>query len=64
VDNLRPEVHASERVRCAGCDREIDEAEAQAQRWGYWFRVGELYPFCPDCARREFGRNAAVRPRV
>jgi hypothetical protein len=42
------------RVRCTGCDREIDEDEAQAQRWAYWFRVGELYPYCPDCAAREF----------
>ena len=43
------------RVRCDGCGREVGEDEAQAQRWGYWFRVGELYPFCPACAEREFG---------
>ena len=45
----------TERVRCAGCAHEIGEDEAQAQRWGYWFRVGELYPYCPECAAREFG---------
>ena len=52
-----------ERVRCCGCDLEIDEAEAQAQRWGYWFVVGELYPYCPACALREFGRpgGAGIR---
>ena len=27
-----------EYVRCVQCDREIDEAEAQAQRWGYSFQ--------------------------
>ena len=45
-----------ERVRCTSCQREIEEDEAQAQRWGYW-HVGtgiELYPFCPECGERAF----------
>jgi hypothetical protein len=45
-----------ERVRCTSCGADLDEAEAQAQRWGYW-RIGsgiELYPFCPGCAARAF----------
>jgi rubredoxin len=41
-------------VRCTACGLEMDEAEAQAQRWGYWHVAVDLYPFCPDCAKREF----------
>jgi hypothetical protein len=44
------------RMRCTDCGREVAEDEAQAQRWGYWFVVGDLYPFCPECARRAFGK--------
>ena len=44
------------RVCCTDCGLEVDEDEAQALRWGYWFVVGELFPYCPECARREFGR--------
>jgi endogenous inhibitor of DNA gyrase (YacG/DUF329 family) len=47
-------------VRCAACQREVDEEEAQAQRWGYWRIAVDLYPFCPRCAAREF--NAVVTP--
>lgn len=40
-------------VVCAECAREVTEAEAQAQRWGYWSDgVGELRP---ECSKREFG---------
>ena len=29
---------------------------AIAELWKYWSDgVGELHPFCPDCAEREFG---------
>ena len=41
-------------VRCSGCQREVEESEAQAQRWGYWQIAVDLYPFCPECAAREF----------
>jgi hypothetical protein len=45
-------------VRCAQCGTEIDEDEAQAARWGYWSDgIGDLHPFCPDCAEREFGHR-------
>jgi len=47
---------AAATVTCSGCGREVAEDEAQAARWGYWsVGVGRLHPFCPDCARREFG---------
>ena len=44
-----------QRVRCAECGREVDEDEAQAQRWGYhWSElVDKLYPYCPECAQRK-----------
>ena len=51
-DDLRPK-----RVRCADCGQEVDEDEAQAQRWGYhWSEtVDRLYPYCPGCAATRFG---------
>jgi hypothetical protein len=44
-------------VRCKGCGRCVAEDEAQAQRWGYYrpHVVDKLYPYCPECARLEFG---------
>jgi hypothetical protein len=45
-------------VRCSECGREVSEEEAQAARWGYWSDgVGELYPYCAECAEREFGNS-------
>ena len=42
-------------VVCAECLREVSEAETQTQRWGYWSDgTGDLIPFCPECAEREF----------
>ena len=44
-------------VTCAECGRTVDEPTAEQEGWGYWSDgVGELYPYCPECARREFGR--------
>jgi DNA-directed RNA polymerase subunit RPC12/RpoP len=59
MDNLRPSddllTLAPFSVTCAECQRQVDEDEAQAQRWGYWSVVqGELYPYCPECAERRF----------
>ena len=44
-------------VRCGECGRWVDEAEAQAQRWGYYraYSTDKLYPYCAGCARLEFG---------
>jgi hypothetical protein len=37
--------------------REVDEFTAITEEWGYWSDgVGELVPYCPNCARREFAR--------
>jgi len=42
-------------IRCSECRREVDEFSAIADRWGFWSDgCGELLPFCPACARREF----------
>ncbi len=50
---------ASDGIRCEGCGRVVDEFTAIAERWGYWSDgCGELLPFCPECARREFAPNA------
>jgi hypothetical protein len=42
-------------IRCEECRREVDEFKVIAERRGYWKDgCGELPPFCPKCARREF----------
>lgn len=46
-------------VRCSECKRDVDEFTAIAEKWGYWSDgCGELLPFCPECARREFAPGA------
>ena len=38
---------------------DVDEFTAIAEKWGYWSDgVGELVPFCPECAKREFALAA------
>ena len=45
-------------VRCAECDRAVHELDAIAERWTYWSDgVGDLHPYCPECAEREFGAS-------
>jgi len=61
VSETGDESERSAIVRCSDCGREVDEEDAQAQRWGYWFIVGELYPYCPECAQRAF-RKKRVMP--
>jgi hypothetical protein len=47
--------------RCEECGREVDEFTALAGRWGYWSDgCGELLPFCPECADREFRPEAVL----
>ncbi len=47
-------------LRRAECDREVDEFTAIADRWGFWSDgCGELVPFCPECAKREFAPDAS-----
>ena len=41
----RLEVIDQAAIRCAECDREVDEFTAIAEKWGYWSDgVGELVP--------------------
>jgi hypothetical protein len=42
-------------VECAECARAVSEVEAIAEGWRYWSDGRDLRPFCPDCARYEFG---------
>jgi hypothetical protein len=50
---------ASATVRCANCGCVLAEDEAQAVRWGFWSDgVGDMYPFCEECAKREFAADA------
>jgi hypothetical protein len=54
---LRPET-----VQCAECGCTLDEDEAQAVRWGYWSNgVGDLYPYCEECAQREVAADDVRR---
>jgi len=43
-------------IRCKGCGRWVVEDEAQAERWGYYrvYPDDKLYPYCAECAAREF----------
>ena len=43
-------------VRCVECGREADEEAVELEGWRFYSDgAGELLPFCPDCAEREFG---------
>jgi hypothetical protein len=43
-------------ITCAECGRQATDEEAEREGWGYWSDgLGELYPFHPVCAGREFG---------
>jgi hypothetical protein len=46
-------------VRCTECKWEVDEFTAIAEGWRYYSDGrGDLMPFCPACARREFAVDA------
>jgi len=46
-------------LTCANCSTTIPERDAEAAGWRYWSDgVGELLPFCPVCAEREFASDA------
>lgn len=50
-------------MRCAECGRDVDEFTVIRERWGFWSdRCGELTPFCPQCATREFSPEAPRSP--
>ena len=53
-----------EDIRCAECAREVDEFTAIGEKWRYSSDgVGELLPFCPECAKREFAADAQASGR-
>ena len=56
--HLREEGQLQPVMRCAECAREVEGFSAIAEKRGYCSdSVGELVPFCPECAKREFERD-------
>jgi hypothetical protein len=51
---------------CAECGRAVDEFTAIPERWGFWAAgMGELLPYCSECAKRvraRYGRQRLQRP--
>jgi hypothetical protein len=48
-------------IRRAECRCEVDEFTAIAEGWRYFSDgCGDLTPFCPECATREFAVDAPV----
>ena len=45
-------------IRCEGCEREVDEFTAAAEKWRFLSDGRELLPYCPECSAREFGGEA------
>ena len=61
---LPPEALAPATIICSGCGETIYEDEAQAARWGYWSDgVGDLYPYCIECASRRHLSGPGYRRR-
>jgi hypothetical protein len=60
----RPRVTELESIGCVECGREVDEFTAIGEKWGYWSDgAGELVPFCPASAKREFSPDAPASGR-
>ena len=47
-------------VSCSECGRAVDDDTAEERGWTYWWsdRFGELNPYCPECAQRQFGQRS------
>ena len=47
-------------LRCAECGQPVaNDERAERNGWRYWSDgVGELHPYCPSCAAREFDQAA------
>ena len=46
-------------LSCSNCSNTVADREAKDAGWRYWSDgVGELLPFCPICAVREFSADA------
>lgn len=50
-------------VRCTECGRDVDEFTTIAEPWLYYSDGRELYPYCLDCAIREFAEDAPASGR-
>jgi len=51
-------------IRYAECGRQVTEAEAEREGWGYWSAGSvDCTPNCPECAWRESapGRRSRLR---
>jgi hypothetical protein len=59
IGRVPPAEH--ELIRCSECRRSVDDFTAVMERWTYWSDgCGELMPFCPECAEREFSPAATA----
>ena len=51
-------------IACVECDGKIAEGDAERRGWSYWSDgLGELHPFFPECAEREFRHVSRFRDR-
>jgi hypothetical protein len=51
-------------VQCTDCGLEADGRFTMAERWTWWSDgLGDLVPFCPGCAEREFEHRITLAPR-
>jgi len=56
--------YRDEQVACVECDRAVDERATVVEEWRYFSDgTGELLPYCPTCAAREFGPASGPRAR-
>jgi hypothetical protein len=50
-------------VLCTECGSDSDERWAVIERWTWWSDgYGNLLPFCPHCAERQFGHRVRRDP--
>jgi hypothetical protein len=50
-------------VCCENCGQQADERFTVVEHWSWWSDgLGELLPFCPECAEHEFGHRLNLMP--
>jgi len=48
-------------ARCVRCGLEADHRFTVAEHWTWWANgSGQLVPYCPACAQREFGHRLTL----
>jgi hypothetical protein len=51
---------AENTLTCTECGRQASEAEAEQEGWRvHSDGIGDLLPFCPECAEREIGHRTS-----